>query len=566
MLIKITYVFIFIAIIACLYSGYLDTKKSRNARKNNRKNKKLQNNESTKKTKLEAFLDEHSIIIYISLIIVASILYLFKLSSIPAGLNVDEAGIVYDAMSLAKYGVDRYLYHFPVYFINFGGGQNALYTYLTMILIKIFGYNMFVLRIPAAIFGVLSIVFFYKVLKSEKDYTTAILGAFLMLITPFFIMKSRWALESYLFLPFLLFSICAFIKAINTKSKSYFILSGFLFGITLYTYAISYMVLPLFLAVSCIYLLIIKKVNIKNIIFMSIPLAILATPLLLMLAINNGIIPHEITTKFFSIPKLLYYRGGEISFANLKNNLRNLSFFRMMFSNDYLIWNTNPKYGTLYYISIPILVYGLILSSIQLVKSIKKKEFGIDFAMILSFIIMLVLGLLLANLNVNKINCIYLSLIYFTTVGLSHICKNSSKLVIIIIFMYLVLFVKFSLYYFVDYPKEYKDISLFVSDDYNKAIDFAQKKMKKDEKIYVGGVVQPYIYLLIHDKENPYKFKKSVEIKDLITIKYNNYVFTLKEMNEDWTYITEYNSDVYKQVKKLSIKEKHFGKYVVLYK
>lgn len=45
----------------------------------------------------------------------------FKLGEVPYGLHVDEAGMAYDAISISKYGVDRYLNKFPVYLINYGG-------------------------------------------------------------------------------------------------------------------------------------------------------------------------------------------------------------------------------------------------------------------------------------------------------------------------------------------------------------------------------------------------------------------------------------------------------------
>lgn len=56
---------------------------------------------------------------------------------IPRGWNVDEAGIAYDAWCIAKYGVDRFRYPYPVMFMNYGGGgQSSLYTYMTAILFK----------------------------------------------------------------------------------------------------------------------------------------------------------------------------------------------------------------------------------------------------------------------------------------------------------------------------------------------------------------------------------------------------------------------------------------------
>ena len=45
---------------------------------------------------------------------------LLFLNEVPFGLHVDEAGMAYDALSLANWGVDRYLNSYPVYLINYG--------------------------------------------------------------------------------------------------------------------------------------------------------------------------------------------------------------------------------------------------------------------------------------------------------------------------------------------------------------------------------------------------------------------------------------------------------------
>ena len=73
-------------------------------------------------------------------------MHTYKLCDIPFGLNVDEAGAAYDALNIARYGVDRWLNSYPVYFTNYGDGQNALYIYMTAVLIKLFGVSKVVIR------------------------------------------------------------------------------------------------------------------------------------------------------------------------------------------------------------------------------------------------------------------------------------------------------------------------------------------------------------------------------------------------------------------------------------
>ena len=66
---------------------------------------------------------------------------------------------MHDAYCIANYGTDRYGNSNPVYMINYGGGQSALYTYLAAILIKVFGYSLTVIRIPALVFSIIYLIF-----------------------------------------------------------------------------------------------------------------------------------------------------------------------------------------------------------------------------------------------------------------------------------------------------------------------------------------------------------------------------------------------------------------------
>lgn len=549
---KLNCIFLIITLMIMFYSIYKDM---------------INKNHNKKTSERKSVLYKKSKWICLIFVLISSVLYLYNLDYVPNGLNIDEAGTAYDAISLSKYGVDRYLYHNPVYFINFGGGQNALYTYLVTLLLKVFNYNLFVLRLPAAIFGILSILTFFLLIKNnKKDIKLAIVATSLMLITPFFIMKSRWSLESYLFLPMLLFSIYFLLKAINLNKNRYFLISGILFGITLYTYAISYLVLPIFLAITCIYGLITKNIKFKNLLFLGIPIIIFAIPLLLMLAVNNGYI-NEIVTKYISIPKLFFYRGGEISLNNIMRNLKNFNIFKIIFSTDNLFWNSIEEYGTLYYISIPIFIYGLIISIKNVIKVIKKKKINLDFIMLILLFASFFVGLLTAIVNINKLNSIYLPIIYFISVGLYQTIKNTKALSLIIIGMYLVLFICFANYYFVTYPKEYKDGSLFVSEDFNKSLDFAQKLKTNENKIFSPNV--SYIYTLVHDKTSPYSFNKSMKMEGTDVLQYGDYIFKNSnlKLSDDIIYIIIKDDDTYKVLKKeKNYKFKRNGRFYVFYK
>lgn len=98
-------------------------------------------------------------LIFFGLIILFLFTRLWKLTSLPYGLHIDEAGMAYSAWSLAEYGVDRYLNSWPVYVPNFVGGQSAMYVYLCAGLFKIFGYHLCLIRVPAVLFSFLNFIF-----------------------------------------------------------------------------------------------------------------------------------------------------------------------------------------------------------------------------------------------------------------------------------------------------------------------------------------------------------------------------------------------------------------------
>ena len=300
--------------------------------------------------------------IVFSILTVAYIFLLtYKLTEIPVPYHVDEAGMAYDAKNIANYHYDRYLYRFPVYFNNFGSGQSALYIYMAAILIKLFGYSIFVVRIPAVFLSVVSACIFCFTIRREHGNTASVLTMFFFCVLPFSIMHSRWGLDAYLFFPMLIVSCCAFYYSIQNGKTVWYFFSGCLFGLTLYSYAISFVIVPLFLTVLVIYLGFILKISWKKLFAMGIPLFLLAFPLILFMAVNNGMI-GEIKNRFFSIPKLQMYMAGDMKIKNILHNLRfgKENFFYVLFVGDQFIFNSISRFGSMFFISLPIIIYGFI--------------------------------------------------------------------------------------------------------------------------------------------------------------------------------------------------------------
>ena len=252
--------------------------------------------------KLEQLIEEKYKIIMIIILIVGIFTRFIAIDKVPIGIQVDEAGMAYDAYCIANYGTDRFDNPYPIYMINYGGGQSSLYTYLAAILIKIFGFSLFIIRMPAFIFSIIYIIIAYLITKEFKNKKLAILMEFLIVICPWHFMQSRWGLDCNLMSSLMLLSIYLLLKAKKTIG---YILAGISFGITLYSYAVSYLIIPVFLVLILIYLLYIKKIKIRNIIALGIPIAILAIPLILNLLVNKDIIKPIVVNSLYFLSKFL---------------------------------------------------------------------------------------------------------------------------------------------------------------------------------------------------------------------------------------------------------------------
>ena len=88
----------------------------------------------------------------------ATVLRLWQLGNIPPSPDWDEAAIGYDAYSIIHTGSDQFGKYLPVVLRSFDDYKPAFYAYLTIPSILIFGLNVFGVRLPSAIFGILSVL------------------------------------------------------------------------------------------------------------------------------------------------------------------------------------------------------------------------------------------------------------------------------------------------------------------------------------------------------------------------------------------------------------------------
>ncbi|QQG40348.1 MAG: glycosyltransferase family 39 protein [Candidatus Levyibacteriota bacterium] len=195
------------------------------------------------------------IIIFIFIVFIASVLRLWQLGNIPPSPDWDEAALAYSAYSIMQTGKDEYGISFPIILRSFDDYKPALYSYIAIPFIKIFGLNVIAIRLPSAVFGITTIIAVYFLMKELFKNTTLKLeignwkleipevAMLLLAISPWHLQFSRIAFESNLGLSLNIFAIFLFVKGLKKPMLLPF--SAFFLGLSLYAYQSEKVFVPL---------------------------------------------------------------------------------------------------------------------------------------------------------------------------------------------------------------------------------------------------------------------------------------------------------------------------------
>lgn len=135
----------------------------------------------------------------ILIIVIGSVVRLVGLDKSPPSLGFDEAALGYNAYSLMKTGRDEYGNFLPVSLRSFNDFKPALYAYLTVPFIKLWGLNDVSVRMVSAISGIVSLVFLFLLLRKFLENKYYLLVTFLVLsFEPWRLHFSRNAFETHL--------------------------------------------------------------------------------------------------------------------------------------------------------------------------------------------------------------------------------------------------------------------------------------------------------------------------------------------------------------------------------
>lgn len=184
------------------------------------------------------------------IVLVAALLRFWQLGSNPPSLTWDEVAWGYNAYALGTTGKDEFGRFLPYdYLESFGDFKPPAYAYLDILPVKVLGLNEFATRFPSALFGTLTVLMTYFLVKrlfpdSENNELYALLSAGILAISPWHIMLSRAAFEANVSTFFIVTGVWAFLAGV--QDRPWFLpLSALSFSLSMYTFNTGRVVSPL---------------------------------------------------------------------------------------------------------------------------------------------------------------------------------------------------------------------------------------------------------------------------------------------------------------------------------
>ncbi|HEX8931640.1 MAG TPA: glycosyltransferase family 39 protein, partial [Patescibacteria group bacterium] len=188
------------------------------------------------------------------IVLLAAFLRFYQLGTLAPSLTWDEVAWGYNAYSLGIDGKDEFGRFLPYdYLESFGDFKPPIYAYLDILPVKIWGLNEFAVRFPSALFGTLTVLITYFLVRAifikfgtkqsaYIDYL-ALVATFILAVSPWHIMLSRAAFEANVATFLLVTGVWLFLEGVKRRPWC-IILSAVSFVLSIYTFNTSRIVAP----------------------------------------------------------------------------------------------------------------------------------------------------------------------------------------------------------------------------------------------------------------------------------------------------------------------------------
>lgn len=254
-----------------------------------------------------------------SILILALILRVYKLDSVPPSLSWDEVSVGYNSWAIANYGKDEYGKPFPLFFRSFADDKHPVHIYLTALAVRILGLSDFSVRLPSALFGVMNVfLIFCLTTLLFKNIFLGFIAAIFLTISPQNIHFSRFNHEANFALFFYLLGLTLFYLSFRKKMilLPFSIIS---FSLSFLAYHPSKLIVPI--TIIFLFIFYIKSLS-KKYLFSSLFIILLVT---ILVSLNPALLGLA--------------RINQNSLGEDKNLLQKITIYTVQYS-----WHFSPGY------------------------------------------------------------------------------------------------------------------------------------------------------------------------------------------------------------------------------
>lgn len=189
-------------------------------------------------------------LILIFILFLAAFLRFYKLEQVPTSLHCDEGVFGYNAYSILKTGKDEYGQSPSLVLKAFDDFRPALYTYLTIPAVAVWGLNEYAVRFPSALFSLLTVILFYFLTKKiTKNKKLAVYSTLLLALSFWHLNLSREAGEKVTALFLVLSGLFFFFLFKENQKKRNLAFAFLLWFLSIHTYHAPRFFLPPFLLI-----------------------------------------------------------------------------------------------------------------------------------------------------------------------------------------------------------------------------------------------------------------------------------------------------------------------------
>lgn len=420
-------------------------------------------------------------------------LRLWRFPNFPYGLSQDGVMSAVDAKALADYGTDRFGTWLPAHLQGWTyGQQSALMAYLLVPFVKLLGLNVLSLRLPTLILSVAGMVALYFAVRIFAGIKVSCMTAFLIAINPWHFIQSRWAIDCNIFPHVFILGFLLFIWGVyalkDGKGRARLYSSMLLFGLSMYGYGVSFFFVPFFLLGACIYLLVSKRIKVRDVVLCIVFYFLISWPEYTVMAINYLKLPTIelpfVTLQYFpeSVRSNDLLIFSDHFFAQLKENIGYMLDV-CIFQRNQNSWDVFKEFGSAYKCSLLFAGLGVVIS---FVRAFAKKENNACYHVVnIYFGACILLCVLVNGINIPRSNVLQYVYVIYCALGIAFVFDNIKNFAVIIPAVYLVLSVGFVNEF---YAGGEARISAYLFDGYVEALECA--KEYKGTRYYITPSTQ----------------------------------------------------------------------------